>query len=83
MIIIEKEYSYVSWSSSLIYNSLSSGWENVGFPSGITNVLERRLPVRLGDSVDIISASPPLTPENDSRFLLNKKKPKRIIFIKN
>ncbi len=54
-------------------NSLSSGWENVGFPSGMTSVLERRLPVGGGVSLAINSLSPPLAAENESRFLLNKK----------
>ncbi len=59
-------------------NSLSSDWENVGFPSGITKVLERRLGVGLGlgVSLDIILLSPSLAPENDNRFLLKKKKKK-------
>ncbi len=55
-------------------NSFSSGWANVGFPSGITNVLERRLPLGVEISFDIDSLSPPLAPENDNRFLLVIKK---------
>ncbi len=47
----------MSSSSSLINNSLSSGWEKAGLPSGITNVLERRLVVVTAGSSDIVSPS--------------------------
>ncbi len=54
----------MSSSSSLINNSLSSGWEKAGLPSGITNVLERRLVVVLASSLDIVSPWLPLAVVN-------------------
>ncbi len=61
--------SYVNGSSSLINNSFSSACINVGFPSGITNVLERRRVFRLGTS----AAMGPLSLENESRLILEQK----------